>query len=181
MASQIFERQQLATLYAVGQTLWRVPIPHFSPPWDLNLAYGPPTPSGPPGPPPPFPGPNGPGPCQQPQSSTIECQRQSLGEDLAVAGTPYSLHYESDRQQGREPQLEIPLTGPSLLGTVLNVVLQVSVAGRSFVQTFPAQANQTTTFGWDGRDAYGRLLQGGQPIAVQIGNTYQGVYQNIAR
>src|SRR5262249_37168990 len=30
------ERQQLATLYAPGQSLWRVPIPHFTRPWDSN-------------------------------------------------------------------------------------------------------------------------------------------------
>ena len=35
------ERQNLATLYQAGQTLWRVPIPHFSP-WDCNWPYGPP-------------------------------------------------------------------------------------------------------------------------------------------
>ena len=31
------ERQQLADLYGPGQSLWRVPISHFSP-WDCNLA-----------------------------------------------------------------------------------------------------------------------------------------------
>ena len=82
------ERQQLATLYAVGQTLWGVPVPHLSPPWDMNMGAGPPHPSAPPGAPLPFkPDGNGPGGCSQPHSSTIECQRQSLGEDLAIAGT----------------------------------------------------------------------------------------------
>jgi hypothetical protein len=31
------ERRQLAMLYAVGQELWRVPIPHFTP-WDHKKA-----------------------------------------------------------------------------------------------------------------------------------------------
>lgn len=112
-------------------------------------------------------------------ASTIECQRQSLGEDLAIAGTPYALHYESDRQRGRLPALKIPLTGASLVGPVSNITMQVNVAGRTFVQTFPAQPSQTTTFGWDGRDGYGRFLQGGQPVAVQVGDTYPGVYENV--
>ena len=30
------ERQQLATLYQRGQSLWRVLIPHFDQPWDAN-------------------------------------------------------------------------------------------------------------------------------------------------
>lgn len=29
------ERMQLAGHYSIGQELWRVPIPHFTP-WDLN-------------------------------------------------------------------------------------------------------------------------------------------------
>jgi K319L-like, PKD domain len=32
------ERQQLATLYQPGQSLWRVPIPHFTK-WDSNLGF----------------------------------------------------------------------------------------------------------------------------------------------
>jgi YD repeat-containing protein len=35
------ERQQLATLYTAGQTLWRVPVTHFTP-WDYNWPYSPP-------------------------------------------------------------------------------------------------------------------------------------------
>jgi hypothetical protein len=46
------ERQSLATLYAVNQTLWRVPLIHFSS-WDSNWPFGPPgDASGPSGPPP---------------------------------------------------------------------------------------------------------------------------------
>lgn len=33
------ERIELASLYAIGQELWRVPIPHFSP-WDCNWPIG---------------------------------------------------------------------------------------------------------------------------------------------
>ncbi|MGH8474249.1 MAG: PKD domain-containing protein [Methylococcales bacterium] len=48
------ERQQLATLYAVNQVLWRVPIIHFSP-WDSNWPYGPPPDAQPPKQPSPLP------------------------------------------------------------------------------------------------------------------------------
>lgn len=41
------ERQELSTLYQPGQSLWRVPIPHFSP-WDCNWPYGPPEDADPP-------------------------------------------------------------------------------------------------------------------------------------
>ncbi|MFN0085967.1 MAG: PKD domain-containing protein [Blastocatellia bacterium] len=42
------ERQQLASLYTANQTLWRVPVIHFSP-WDSNWPYGPPPDAQPPG------------------------------------------------------------------------------------------------------------------------------------
>lgn len=42
------ERQQLAGLYTVGKTLWRMPIPHFTP-WDANWPFGPPPDAEPPG------------------------------------------------------------------------------------------------------------------------------------
>jgi hypothetical protein len=41
------ERQTLAGLYTAGQTLWRVPINHFSP-WDKNWGFGPPPDAKPP-------------------------------------------------------------------------------------------------------------------------------------
>ena len=61
------ERQQLASLYAVGATLWRVPITHFST-WDLNWGSSPPAGAGAPSAPPPIGGDPGAGPggCQQP-------------------------------------------------------------------------------------------------------------------
>jgi RHS repeat-associated protein len=38
-------------------------------------------------------------PCNS-MGSTIGCQNQSLGEDIPISGTPFSLHYQSDRQLG---------------------------------------------------------------------------------
>ena len=40
-------------------------------------------------------------PCVSTASSDIGCQNQSLGEDIPIIGTPFSLHYQSDRQFGR--------------------------------------------------------------------------------
>ncbi|MEZ4315093.1 MAG: carboxypeptidase-like regulatory domain-containing protein [Polyangiaceae bacterium] len=34
------ERQRIAELYSTGQTLWRIPVAHFTP-WDWNMGYGP--------------------------------------------------------------------------------------------------------------------------------------------
>jgi RHS repeat-associated protein len=39
-------------------------------------------------------------PCHEHRGSDISTQDQSLGEELPVAGTPFSLHYESSRSPG---------------------------------------------------------------------------------
>jgi RHS repeat-associated protein len=176
------ELESLAATYEVGDSLWRVQLPHFSG-WDINWGFGPPPDAGPGGGGNPGDdgggGGDGPGGCQQ-SGSIIRCQRQSLGEDLRIAGTPYSLHYESDHQLGRQPTLPIPLSGATLPGPVKEIDLEVDVAGRVFQQSFPPEANQITSFTWDGNDSYGRMLQGLQPITVRIGNTYDGVYETTS-
>jgi hypothetical protein len=55
------------------------------------------------------------------------------------------------------------------------------VAGQRFRQTFPALPNQRTTFTWDGKDAYGRAVQGSVPFTVRIGYTYGGTYMSTLR
>jgi|ERR1700736_1461707 hypothetical protein len=40
-------------------------------------------------------------PCKSEGSSELGCQNQSLGEDIPISGTAFSLHYQSDRQLGR--------------------------------------------------------------------------------
>jgi RHS repeat-associated protein len=39
--------------------------------------------------------------CSQSGGSSIGCQNQSLGEDVPIVGTGFSLHYEGDRAPGR--------------------------------------------------------------------------------
>ncbi|MGE5139058.1 MAG: hypothetical protein ACM3JD_06345, partial [Rudaea sp.] len=93
------ERQQLAGLYQPGQSLWRVPIGHFSA-YDHNWPYGPPDGSTTPDEENPFQD-EVTDPCQS-ASSIISCETQTLGEDVPLVGTRYSLHYESDRHPGRK-------------------------------------------------------------------------------
>jgi YD repeat-containing protein len=192
------ERRQLASLYQVGQELWRVPIPHFTP-WDHNWPFGPPWDAiGPNGGPPRGDSPLD-DPCEQ-SGSIIECQNQTLGEAIAVAGTPFSLHYQSDRVAGRTAakSLHTPVSRGELPASLDHIELEITVAGQRIVQSFPpvvsqsspvvgnsgisvlssgAPINQAYTFTWDGRDAYGRQLQGAQPVGVQVGYIYPVVYR----
>src|SRR6266540_3392491 len=170
------ERQQLAGRYTIGQELWRVPIPHFTP-WDCNWPYGPPNDAI---------GPNGDSPSGDTRlddpcirdGSIVECQNQTLGETVEVTGTPFHLYYGSDRVSGRTAArlLQIPLTGASVPASLKRVELEITIAGRRFAQTFLPAPNQTYTFSWDGLDAYGRDVQGQQPVAVRIGYVYPATY-----
>jgi YD repeat-containing protein len=103
------ERQTLAGLYTAGTALWRSPIPHFSS-FDCNRPF------------------RLPGDARRPRlrdpnnpdgddvddncdagGSIIQCHNQSLGEDVPVSGTPYFLHYQSDRQAGRRADYSVDI------------------------------------------------------------------------
>jgi len=164
------ERQQLASLYAAGTSLWRTPMNHFSTN-DQNWSFvciptdcGPPDETPPP--PPPF--------CQAEEpGSIIGCERQTLGEEIPLVGTPFMLHYESDRTPGRtaEQGLLLSLASKGLPNGVKAIQVEILVAGQKLTQTVPTNAG-STSFTWDGNDAYGRPLNGSFSVTTRIGYTY---------
>ncbi len=176
------ERTKLATLYSPGQTLWRVPVQHFTS-YDYNY---------PPGLPPDAANPNAGDPDHDHSGSCgdgggqgddvvsgsdIDCQTQSLGEDVAVPGFP-GLHYRSDRVPApRWNTLQIHVSDASLPASVEFINLHVFVAGRTFTYTFPPQPNIVFPFTWDGMDAYGRHLSGRQPYSYTLDYAYPLAYQ----
>ncbi len=174
------ERAMLAARYAVGTTLWRVPIDHFTP-WDCNWPYGPPPcqggvcpgpPNKPDEPPPPV--------CQGSYAgSIIDCEAQGLGEDVQVPGTPFSLGYRSTRMPGYagRRQIQIELTGAQVHPSLTSVDVEIDIAGRRFTETVPAPPpNTTQTFTWDGYDGFGRPVIGGRTARVKVKSNYPGVY-----
>lgn len=173
----VLERDAMATLYDPGAQLWRVPIPHFTP-WDMNWgvpvdADGPNQPAAE--------GDKTPENCEKSNNSVIGIQSQCLGEDAAITGTSFSLHYKSDRVLGRSASrtLRIPVTGASVPGSLTRVDLDIQIGGRRFLVPLPATENQVYEFTWDQKDAYGRLLQGAQPYSYTIGYVYPGLsYQS---
>lgn len=177
------ERQQLAALYPAGQSLWRVPMDHLTP-WDLNWSRRTPPNANPPNEPPPSGGGGGANPndpCQK-AGCIIGIEGQTLDEELDLTGTPYALRYSSDRQQGRiaSKTLTIPLIGDQISPSLKRIELNVRIAGQLHSSSFPAQANQSTTFTWDGKDVYGRSLEGGQPAFIDLGYVYNATYEQTA-
>ena len=84
------ERGRLAQLYSPGESLWRVPITHFTS-WDCNWPFGPPPGAIPPN----QPAPLSDRPPDEPDKecgSAIGVQGQTLGED--VGDRRHALHVE---------------------------------------------------------------------------------------
>lgn len=172
------ERAKLAEIYSPGQSLWRVPLDHFTP-WDCNWPYGPPPgASGPDGPgaQPDAPGPDD-DPCKR-SGSTIGCETQTLGEAIPVTGTPFSLHYQSERTPGYAAgrSLKVDLTKATVPPGVKRVRLSIVVAGKRYERIFAPTPNQRFAYTWDGRDAFGHADQGVQKATVTLSYVYDAFY-----
>jgi RHS repeat-associated protein len=170
----------LGAKYKVGVSVWRVPLAHFSP-WDFNWGFGPPPDAE-------IPNPDIAGgdtdDCQTSAAgSIIGCESQTLGEALAIPGTPISLHYQSERMPGRRDShaLSIQLSGATLPSSVKSILLEVEVLGKLTQRSYAPQANLSDEFDWDGTDAWGRTWQGRQLANVSVGYVYDGSYENTGR
>ena len=171
------ERQTLATTYSVNQTLWRSEHTHFSP-WDYNLIVWLLNEA------------RHPGellnkllaPVDDPTicpGSIISCENQALGEALPLAGTPFSLHYQSDRVPGykAESSIELQLSEATLPtnADLESLELSVNIAGQHFQASFSPTPNRYFTYSWDGLDVFGRVMQGTQRISVERCYKYKAV------
>ena len=174
------ERRFLAEEYAPEDTLWRYPISHFSS-WDCNWPFGPPDDATPPSS---FLDLLSDLDCKNRVSgSIIGCEDQTLGEDIGIVGTPYTLHYQSERTPGRTDNrhIVIHLSGDTVPASLKRIELQVEVLGKRTTQSFDPAPNAQTTFVWDGLDPYGRQWQGRQLATVRVGYVYDGSYQKTDR
>jgi RHS repeat-associated protein len=174
------EQAQLAVLYAPGKTLWRSPLRHFTP-WDLNWPWGPPPNSVPPASQPPSKNPTPDKDSDICPGCAINAQAGTVGEELPVLGTPYSLHYQSRRANGYRPEQAIPVTisGSTLPDSLKGIDVSVSVEGQSFSRSFPAEPNQSYTFDWNGLDGYGRPVTGATVATVTLSYNYNPVYYAV--
>ncbi|QLI81205.1 hypothetical protein HZU75_06485 [Chitinibacter fontanus] len=113
--------------------------------------------------------------------SIIECENQSLGESIAIAGTSLRLNYKSSRTPAAQTMgFTINLTGAVVPSSLHHIELEVRVAGRYFKQSFNPQPNAKYRFDWDGLDAYGRPVQGAQKAQIGLGYVYQAEYKTPA-
>lgn len=166
----------LASTYAAGASLWRVPVTHFTP-WDFNWPVTPPEdatkpeeehePEEPEK-----------DPCEK-TGSIIECENQVLGEQVALVGSNLTLNYRSNRVPGNTTgrSLQVNISGETIPASLLQIEMVIEIAGQKITQTFPALPNQRYDFVWDGLDAYGREATGEYSASIEIGYVYEAQYR----
>lgn len=174
------ERQELATRFPSGASLWRSAIPHFTP-WDTNWPYVLPDDAE-------YPDAQEEDeaeaeakkhPCLE-TGSVIGCESQVLGESIAVLGTPFHLTYSSARVPARlrSNRVKVALTGPTVPASVLEVIVEVEIAGRLFTESFAPAPNLEWEMEWDRRDAYGRTVEGRTLAHARVGYRYPQIYRS---
>lgn len=176
------ERQMLATLYAPGQSLWRVPVAHFTP-WDANWPGAPqevaPGEAVAPSQPQPY---WIPAPSAQDSSgnvchaSAINCYSTTLSESIPIVGTPFSLDYESSRVALTQNSMTISLSGATIPASLKRIDLAITVAGEKQTFSFTPQPNLKHEFTWNGLDVFGRRVQGAREAGVLVSYVYDSIY-----
>ncbi|HWP04929.1 MAG TPA: hypothetical protein VNN72_04270, partial [Polyangiaceae bacterium] len=170
------ELRLLASRYEAGASVWRTLTPHFSF-WDKNWGIFPPKDAQ---------DPNGDvahgngGGCQSSQAgSIIGCERQTLGEVLPISGTPFALRYQSERTAGRADvrRARLKLSGDQIAPSLMRIELELSIGGQLHTRSYAPATDLVDTFDWDGKDAYGRELQGKQQLVARIGYVYAASYE----
>lgn len=167
------ELQQLASTYSPGQSIWRVPLSHFSA-WDWNFGLGIQPPKSP----------NTPGDKPMPDIWDKCCKKfgdvnfttQVFEEDIPLVGVPMALNYSSARVPDYrvEAKAVVPVLywpPPDLL---LGVQIQYEVAGQYTEQELGQVLD--VTINWDGYDAYGRYVGGTRKASGRIVLEFGGYY-----
>ncbi len=114
--------------------------------------------------------------------SFIDIQNQVLRVAVSVTGTPFTLHYSSDRVRGRVAaySLEIPLSDKRIPAGLKEIRLEVYVAGQVFTKTFSPSPEQSYTFTWDGKVGAGKPITGKQQAKIRIGYLYKALFPRPA-
>jgi hypothetical protein len=110
-----------------------VAVSHFTP-WDCNWPYGPPEDAEEPLPPEEDDDPPPDDDSDECEGCSINAQAQTLGEEIPVTGTPYTLHYQSRRAEGHKPDrvIDIPVSGATVPASLKGIGLSVMVSGKAF-------------------------------------------------
>lgn len=175
------EREALYEIYGDDNVeLWRVETPHFSA-WDFNWGVQPPEDAE---------SCTGCGvdpPLERMSTqcgSIIECEGQVLGESVPVAGTGLTLNWRSSRVRGGPSyRMKVKLSDDTWNDdppvSVSKMRTYAEVAGRRLEWSADPDDWLTHEFVWDGKDIYGRQVQGARPMEVCVAYDYPMAYTLI--
>ena len=119
--------------------------------------------------------------CEQ-NGSIIHCQNRALSEIVEIPSFG-DLYYSSDRVEGytNDYELTIPLLDESYRADITKVDVRVTVAGqRIHEETVPAAPNASVKVSWDGRDGFGRKLNGIHLADIQLVYWIETQYQYVS-
>jgi RHS repeat-associated protein len=119
---------------------------------------------------------------------TIDAESQVLKQAIPLTGVPFNLNYRSNRTPGRTANYQVNIPLQDQVQTPKRILLEVSLAGQKISHVFSDNPSDKPigplgtpnyTYEWDGKDAYGRPLQGKgrHEATVRIGYVYDGIYE----
>jgi YD repeat-containing protein len=160
------EQAAIAQSYDVGDEFFRLPVMRLGP-YGVSLPFSVDEGTG-------GVDPKAPGQLAPLDDATLPAppaETQVLAQALPLAGTPFTLHYRSNRVLGdrRGQQITIPATGTAVGSALVASLLDVRIAGQRHFVTLPPAASSAFNFGWDGNDAAGRTLHGWQRADIRVG------------
>ena len=164
--------------YPPGATFWKFTVDHFTP-FDCNWPFD--VPDDATGPKPAA-GPfadvqlaNGQD-CPTHINSFVADRSRIFHEDIPIPGTDVALHYSSSRTKGYRNRIRVPASGASVPDSLVEIVVEVRIAGQVMQQVLPPQPYQQAEFEWDGTDALGNDISGTAAARIRIGFVYPAVY-----
>jgi RHS repeat-associated protein len=167
-----------AQQYPHASTFWRVAITHFSA-WDCNWPFIPPGDAFPPNP-------EGEpevdqqkdkeNECKKPTNSFVEERSRIFHEEIRIPGTEVKLHYASNRVEGYNVIINVPVSGDTVPESVKRIIAKLKVAGRTFEQVLDPLPNQNIDFIWDGLDYLGKRINWPITAYVSIAFVYDVIY-----
>lgn len=166
-------RRELARRYEPGAKVWHIPVEHFSPQFaDIPTVTDP--------------------KAEAPtvnaatvrtidepmRHGSLLVERQALGQafSLGLAGTPFSLRYQSDRtnEYRKGFQIDFPVIGKEIPEGLKSVVVTARIAGQTLRETFEPEPGKRAVIDWNGKDSFGRFVQGQQRARVTLSYIYDG-------
>ncbi|MEJ2097985.1 MAG: hypothetical protein P8Y38_12850, partial [Deltaproteobacteria bacterium] len=106
----------------------------------------------------------------------MEDRSRIFHEDIPIPGTEMTLHYASNRVQGYQTRITVPISGNAVPASLKRIVAKLNIAGRTLVQEFEPLPDLVAAFLWDGLDHLGKSMTTSTSAHVAVGFVYDSLY-----